>query len=274
MPLHLLADDLLDLAQHPVAQRQPRVHARRRAADVAGADEQAVAGHLGVGRVVAQRAQEQGGHPHEHDREGTGGVAATPARVSGAPAGSGPGHGRGPGRRLARRGVPVPPERTVSAPTASRAPAGTVVCPMVGPRAVPSSHDGRSRQGPTLWTEPRGRRARGTRRPVPLLPATCSLLRRRRAGPPPGRRRPDGDRLRRAVRTGRSCGLGRGRYALPGTDDALATALTPGGCLSHVSAAAAPRLGRAAPLGRHVRHAAAASAPTLGRPRSAGPTPC
>ena len=57
--VHLLPDDLLDLAQHPVAERQPGVDARRDPADVAGPDEQPVAVDLGVGRVVAQRAQEQ-----------------------------------------------------------------------------------------------------------------------------------------------------------------------------------------------------------------------
>ena len=57
--VHLLADDLLDLAQHPVAERQPGVDAGRDPADVAGPDEQPVAVDLGVGRVVAQRAQEQ-----------------------------------------------------------------------------------------------------------------------------------------------------------------------------------------------------------------------
>ena len=57
--VHLLADDPLDVAQHPHAERQPGVDARRGTADVAGADEQPVARHLGVGRVLAQGAQEQ-----------------------------------------------------------------------------------------------------------------------------------------------------------------------------------------------------------------------
>ena len=63
--VHLLADDVLDPAQHPVAERQPRVDARRRPADVAGPDEQPVARHLGVGGVVPQRPQEQRGHPQD-----------------------------------------------------------------------------------------------------------------------------------------------------------------------------------------------------------------
>ena len=37
-------------------------------ADVAGADQQLVAGHLGVGGVVAQGAQEQLGHAGDHSR--------------------------------------------------------------------------------------------------------------------------------------------------------------------------------------------------------------
>ena len=64
--IHLVADDLLDLAQHPQAQRQPAVQPGPDRADVAGADQQLVAGHLGVGRVVAQRAQEQLGHAGDH----------------------------------------------------------------------------------------------------------------------------------------------------------------------------------------------------------------
>jgi hypothetical protein len=60
--VHLLADDPLDVAEHQPAERQPGVAARSGPADVAGADEQPVARHLGVGRVLAQGAQEQGRH--------------------------------------------------------------------------------------------------------------------------------------------------------------------------------------------------------------------
>ena len=63
--VHLLADDGLDPAQHAQAQGQPGVHARRDAADVAGADQQAVARDLGVVGVVAQGAHEQGRHAEE-----------------------------------------------------------------------------------------------------------------------------------------------------------------------------------------------------------------
>ena len=63
--VHLLADDGLDPAQHPQPQRQPGVDAGRGTADVAGADEQPVARHLGVVRVVTERAHEQGRHAEE-----------------------------------------------------------------------------------------------------------------------------------------------------------------------------------------------------------------
>ena len=63
---HLLAHHVLDLAQHPQAQRQPAVEAGRDRADIAGPDQQLVAGNFGVGRVVAQRAQEQLGHAGDH----------------------------------------------------------------------------------------------------------------------------------------------------------------------------------------------------------------
>ena len=63
-PIHLLAHDLLDLAQHPVSEREPRVDPGRDPADVSGADEQPVAVDLGIGRIVTQRAQEEGRHPH------------------------------------------------------------------------------------------------------------------------------------------------------------------------------------------------------------------
>ena len=63
--VHLLADDVLDLAQHAQAERQPGVDARGVAADVAGADEQPVARHLGVVGVVAQGAHEQGRHAED-----------------------------------------------------------------------------------------------------------------------------------------------------------------------------------------------------------------
>ena len=59
----------LDLAQHLVAQRQPGVDARGGAADVAGAHQPAVAGHLGVGRVLAQGPDEQLRHAGDHGQQ-------------------------------------------------------------------------------------------------------------------------------------------------------------------------------------------------------------
>ncbi len=57
--VHFLAHDVLDVAQHLQAQRQPGVDAGGVASDVAGPDEELVAGDLGIGRVVPQGAQEQ-----------------------------------------------------------------------------------------------------------------------------------------------------------------------------------------------------------------------
>ena len=68
--VHLVADHLLHPPQHPQAERQPRVHAGRDPAHVARAHEQLVAGHLGVGGVVAQGAQEEVGHPRDHRGQG------------------------------------------------------------------------------------------------------------------------------------------------------------------------------------------------------------
>ena len=64
--VHLVADDLLDLAQHPQPQRQPGVDARRGAADVARTHQQPVARDLRVVGVVTQRTNEQGRHPQDH----------------------------------------------------------------------------------------------------------------------------------------------------------------------------------------------------------------
>ena len=67
--VHLLPDDLLDPAQHLQPQRQPGVHPRGHASDVAGADEQLVARHLRVGRVLAQGPEEQRRHPGQHPEQ-------------------------------------------------------------------------------------------------------------------------------------------------------------------------------------------------------------
>ena len=80
--VHLLPHDLLDPAQHPVPERQPRVDAARDPADVAGAHEQAVAVDLGVGGVVAQRAEEEPRHPHGWNLRA---AAATSGSISRSP---------------------------------------------------------------------------------------------------------------------------------------------------------------------------------------------
>jgi hypothetical protein len=55
--VHLLADDLLDLAVHPPAERRERPEAGAHLPDEAGADEQPVADRLRVGGRVAQRGE-------------------------------------------------------------------------------------------------------------------------------------------------------------------------------------------------------------------------
>ena len=55
----LLADDLLDPVVDPLAERQQRVDPGAELADVAGANEQSMRRHLGVGGVVAKRREEE-----------------------------------------------------------------------------------------------------------------------------------------------------------------------------------------------------------------------
>ena len=57
--VHLLADDLLDLAHDPPAQRQQAVDARAQRSHQRGAQHQTVAGQLDVARRLAQRPAEQ-----------------------------------------------------------------------------------------------------------------------------------------------------------------------------------------------------------------------
>ena len=64
--VHLVADGVLDVAVHEEAEGQPGEDARRHPPHVAAAHEEPVARHLGVGRVVTERAQEQGRHPQDH----------------------------------------------------------------------------------------------------------------------------------------------------------------------------------------------------------------
>ena len=63
-PVLLLADDLLDALVDPLAERQQRVDPGAELADVAGPDEQPVRRHLGVGRVVAERREEELAQAH------------------------------------------------------------------------------------------------------------------------------------------------------------------------------------------------------------------
>ena len=63
-PIDLLADDLLDPVAHALAERQQRVDPGAELAQIAGPDEQAVRRHLGVGRIVAERGEEQVAQAH------------------------------------------------------------------------------------------------------------------------------------------------------------------------------------------------------------------
>jgi hypothetical protein len=69
-PVHLLADDLLDLVEHLQAQRQPGVDARRLLADHARAQHQLVRDDLGVGGGFFQNGQEIARQAHGRDVSG------------------------------------------------------------------------------------------------------------------------------------------------------------------------------------------------------------
>jgi formaldehyde-activating enzyme involved in methanogenesis len=80
--VHLSADDALDVAVDRVAEGQPREDAGRDATNVARADQEPVARHLGVGRVLTQGAQEQRRHAEQHgDLQGPGAGRAGSART-------------------------------------------------------------------------------------------------------------------------------------------------------------------------------------------------
>ena len=64
--VHLLADDVLDLAQGAQAEGQPRVDAGGGAADVAGTHQKLVRVDLGVGRVFTQGSQEESREISKH----------------------------------------------------------------------------------------------------------------------------------------------------------------------------------------------------------------
>ncbi|SIG97619.1 Uncharacterised protein [Mycobacteroides abscessus subsp. abscessus] len=65
---HLLAHDRLDLPEHGESERQPRVDAGGRTADVAGAVEELVAGDFGADRVFLLGPDEQRRHAQGHGR--------------------------------------------------------------------------------------------------------------------------------------------------------------------------------------------------------------
>ncbi len=65
--VHFLAHDPLDVAKSLIAQGQPGEDAGRDPAHVTRAHQQLVTGHLGIGRVVAQSAQQQRRHTQDHE---------------------------------------------------------------------------------------------------------------------------------------------------------------------------------------------------------------
>ena len=79
-PILLFADDLLDPVVDPLAERQERVDAGPELAHVARPDEEAMRRHLGIGRVVAERGEEEMGQSHGCVR-----IAAPPVRGGQAP---------------------------------------------------------------------------------------------------------------------------------------------------------------------------------------------
>ena len=64
--VHLLTNDVLDVAVHGPPERQPGEAAGRGTPDVPAADEQAVARHLGVRRVLSKGPEEEGRHSLQH----------------------------------------------------------------------------------------------------------------------------------------------------------------------------------------------------------------
>ena len=66
--VHLLADDLLDPLVDALAEWQQRVDPGAELAHVAGPLEQSMRRHLGVGRVVAERGEEEVGKSHGRAR--------------------------------------------------------------------------------------------------------------------------------------------------------------------------------------------------------------
>ena len=63
--VHLLAHDVLDLGQHALAQGQKRVDAGSGLADETGAQQQLMAGDLGIGGVFLERGSIQGAHARD-----------------------------------------------------------------------------------------------------------------------------------------------------------------------------------------------------------------
>ena len=69
-PIHLVADDLLDLAQRPEAERRQRIMPRHQLADQTSADQELVGDGLGVRRIVSQSRNESARPAHGISFEG------------------------------------------------------------------------------------------------------------------------------------------------------------------------------------------------------------
>ncbi len=63
-PIHLLADHLFDPLADPEAERQQRIDAGSELTDVAGPDKQPMRRHVRVGRIVAERGEEELAQAH------------------------------------------------------------------------------------------------------------------------------------------------------------------------------------------------------------------
>jgi hypothetical protein len=82
--VHLLTNDLFDLAEHTQAQRQPGVDTGGSPADITGADEEFMRSHLGVDRILTKGFEKQCGRS-EHRTSLWGGEPAddSPGREPG-----------------------------------------------------------------------------------------------------------------------------------------------------------------------------------------------
>ena len=195
-PVLLLADDLLDALADPLAERQQRIDPRAELAHVAGAQEQPVRRHLGVGRVVAERGEEEVGQAHGRVR-----IAARSPDGCGAPARTR--HAASCDRAYHRPSTPDPSRLEVPASPLEGVTFALVVVDRAGgrvrlhqrlPRHGQRDRDvGRDARAAPAPRDPHGRRrstssARSPGPPWPRPSARGSSTRRRRPRPSSRRR--------------------------------------------------------------------------------------